>query len=110
MRTAGYMRGCMQYAPTGLRLTSIKKEYYLRRRQGTCWGVYFRAPTGIRITSTDKNTTHANGWIHTGAYAFAFLLGCDQFLPIKNTTHVDSGVHAGAYAIRTYLGAINFYR
>ena len=28
MQTAGYMLGCMQYAPIGLRPTSTEKEYY----------------------------------------------------------------------------------
>lgn len=78
---AGYMRGCMQYAPTELGITSTDKEYYSCGRPGTYWGVC--------------NTP---------------LLGHDQFLLIKNTTHADSWVHAGAYAMRPYRAMNNFYR
>ena len=40
--------------------------------------------------------------VHAGAYAFASLLGYDQFLPKKNTIHANDWVYAGAYAIRPY--------
>ena len=81
MQIAGYMRGSMQCAPTGLRPTSTDKEYYLCRWPGTFWGVC--------------NTP---------------LPGYDQLLPIKNTTHADGGVYEGAYAIRPYRAMNNFYR
>ena len=81
MRMAGHMRGRMQYAPTWVRSISTEKEYYSCGRLGTCWGVC--------------NTP---------------LLSYNQLLLRKNTIHADGRVHAGAYAIRSYLGTINFYR
>ena len=45
-----------------------------------------------------------------GAYAFAPLLGHDQLLQIKNTSYADGRVHSGAYAIRPYWVMNNFYR
>ena|GEM_PF-2611866 len=67
------MRGCMQYAPTWVRLISTDKEYYPCGQRGICGGVC--------------NTP---------------LPGYDQLLPKKNTTHADGEVHTGVYAIRPY--------
>ena len=69
----GCIRWCIQYAPTGLRSTSIDKEYYPCGKRGI-WGGIFNMP----------------------------LLGYDQLLPIKNTTYAESEVYAGAYWIRPY--------
>ena len=76
----GCMLGRMQYAPTWVRSISTDKEYYPFGWRGICVGVC-NMP----------------------------LPGYDQLLPKKNTTYADGGVHSGAYAIRPYLGAINFY-
>ena len=81
MRTAGYILGHMQYAPTWVRSISTDKEYYPCGRPGTFWGVC--------------NTP---------------LLGCDQFLPKKNTTHAGGWVHIEVYAICPYRVMNNFYR
>ena len=131
MRTAGYILGRMQYAPTGLWITSTDKEYYPCRWPGTFWDVCFCAPTGLWITSIDKEYYPCGGlgtcwgvcfcaptglWITStdkeyypygqrGTYwgvCNTPLSGCDQLLPIKNITRVDGRIYAGAYAIRPY--------
>ena len=79
MRTAGYIQGRMQYAPTWVRSISTDKEYYPCGWLGTFWDIC--------------NTP---------------LLGYDQPLPIRNTTHADGYVYAGAYAIRPYRVMNNF--
>ena len=81
MQTAGYILESMQYAPTGLGITSTDKEYY---------------PCGQRDIYRGVCNTP--------------LLGCDQFLLRKNTTHADGRVHSGTYAIRPYRAMNNFYR
>ena len=81
MRTVRYMRGRMQYAPTGLGIISTDKEYY---------------PCGQRGIYRDVCNRP--------------LLGCDQFLLIKNTTHADDRTYVGAYAIRPCWVTTNFYR
>ena len=69
----GCIRGRIQYASTGLRSTSTDKEYYSCGKRGIYGGVF--------------NTP---------------LLRCDQLLPIKNTIHADGRTHAGAYSICPY--------
>ena len=102
MQIAGYIRGRMQYAPTGLGITFTDKEYYPCGQRGICEGVCNMPLLGCDQFLPIKNTTHADSGIHAGAYAFAPLLGYDQLLQIKNTSYADGRVHIGAYAIRPY--------
>ena len=74
MQIAGCMRRRMQYAPTGLRLTSTEKEYYPCGWQDICGGICNMPLLGYDQLLPIKNTNHADGRVHIGAYAFTPLL------------------------------------